>query len=66
MKRQRIEAPTHWRRSARHRRGSVVTYGVVGMMVVSLFIYLVVAYFAEDGGDPGPAGSPGSVAEESR
>jgi hypothetical protein len=56
----------------------VVTYGVVVLMVVLMFVYLIVAFFAEDGGEPTlpgtpavtatapPADTPPPVAEEGR
>ena len=43
----------------------MVTYGVLALMVVSLFSYLAVAYFAEDGGEADP-GAAGAIVEESR
>lgn len=36
------------RRGAQRERGSVVTWAVVGLMLVSLLVYLVVAFFQED------------------
>jgi hypothetical protein len=66
MTRRAVDGPIHPRSARRNQRGSVVTYGVVALMVVSLFIYLLVAYFAEDAGDAGSPGAPGSVAEEVR
>jgi len=38
---------------ARRERGSVVTWAVVGLMLVSLLVYLIVAFVAED-----PANAP--------
>ena len=47
-------APAHAGRPAPPReRGSVVTWAVVGLMLVSLLVYLVVAFVAED-----PANAP--------
>ena len=47
-------APAHAGRPApRRERGNVVTWVVVGLMLVSLLVYLVVAFVAED-----PANAP--------
>lgn len=46
------------RRRTPKERGSVVTWAVVGLMLVSLLFYLAVAFFAED-----PADSPQNAPE---
>jgi hypothetical protein len=53
-RRQRDRASAHGGRSPiRRERGGVVTWAVVGLMLVSLLVYLVVAFVAED-----PANAP--------
>ncbi len=78
MTSERSDGPRRRPRPARRQHGGVVTYGVVVLMVVLMFVYLVVAFFAEDGRDTAlpdtpavtatatPADTPPPAAEEGR